>query len=220
MDKFLFFPFSEREGWVKAHEITAGERYSWAEGLCWGDSTLSSKHWQTETLKEEHLFIYFSFSYKYSVLTSGLPWQCSKLQVVGGVETQKRSLSPPPPHTHTRRLTLPCWKSWLNLEAPGTKAPLGDRVPERKQSLHTSHFQSRNSLSPNVKAIEYLSNDSSSSIMVMAKGTQMQFLLLMCLGKENSFQLLQEGDGLVAMSCVGKTEQNVLHVVTLQSTAL
>lgn len=100
MDEFLFFPFSEREGWVKAHEITAGERYSWAEGLCWGDSTLSSKHWQTETLKEEHLFIYFSFSYKYSVLTYGLPWQCSKLQVVGGVETQKRSLSPPPTHTH------------------------------------------------------------------------------------------------------------------------
>lgn len=64
VDKFLFFPFSEREGWVKAHEITAGEWCSWAEDLCWGDSTLSSKHWQTETLKEEHLFIYFSFSYK------------------------------------------------------------------------------------------------------------------------------------------------------------
>ena len=58
--------------------------------------------------------------------------------------------------------------------------------------------------------------------MATVKGTKMQFLLLMCFGKEHSFQLLQGGDGLVAetMSCVGKTEQDVLHVVTLQSTSL
>lgn len=58
--------------------------------------------------------------------------------------------------------------------------------------------------------------------MATAKGTKMQFLLLMCFGKEHSFQLLHEGDGLVAetMSCVGKTEQDVLPVVILQSTAL
>lgn len=136
--------------------------------------------------------------------------------MVGGVESQKRILSFP------CRFTLPCWKSWLNLGAPGTKAPLGDWVPERKQGLHTSHSQSRNSLSPNNNAVKYLSNDSSFSIMATAKGTQMEFLLLMCFGKEHSFQLLQGGDGLVAetMSCVGKTEQDVLPVLTLQSTAL
>lgn len=90
------------------------------------------------------------------------------------------------------------------------------------QSPHTSHSQSWNSLSPNNNAIKYLSNDSSFSIMATAKGTKMQFLLLMCFGKEHSFQLLQGGDGLVAetMSYVGKTEQDALPVVTLQSSAL